>query len=55
MNAHAEREKSTRKEEYIDYHEDELLDPEQFTLLKADRGTDATPPLAQHRATPLVS
>jgi len=32
MNAHAEREKSTRKEEYIDYHEDELLDPEQFNV-----------------------
>ena len=32
MNAHAEREKGTRKEEYIDYHEDELLDPEQFNV-----------------------
>ena len=38
MNAHAEREKSTRKEADIDDHEDERLDPEQFNVLKADRG-----------------
>ncbi len=38
MNAHAERFNRTLQEEYIDYHDDALLDPEQFTLLKADRG-----------------
>ena len=38
MNAHAKRFHLTIQEEYIDYHEDELLDPEQFGVLKADRG-----------------
>jgi len=32
MNAHAERFNRTIQEEYIDYHEDELLDPEQFNV-----------------------
>ena len=32
MNAHAERFNRTLQEEYIDYHEDELLDPEQFNV-----------------------
>jgi len=32
MNAHAERFNRTIQEEYIDDHEDELLDPEQFNV-----------------------
>jgi len=32
MNAHAERFNRTLQEEYIDDHEDELLDPEQFNV-----------------------
>ena len=50
MNAHAEREKSTLQEEYIDDHEDELLDPEQFNV-----GLMRHLALAQYRATSLVS
>ncbi len=32
MDAHAERFNRTLQEEYIDDHEDELLDPEQFNV-----------------------